>query len=264
MENTNTRRGLRIGMVVIAIAALLLCSTFVTGFGAGGIAVAQGEVELQLQPEPEPVMGDDDVPVKVVYRGYGFALNADGTGMKTGTGMEFLALPLRVNIIRVRQLEPIRIRELMGQNKSIDEIRGEIMEKACASTYQGYMQFAGTHYKLVNITVNANINTSHAKDSLAVNKLAIDADVMVPVSMSMPMSMLTQDAADAEPEPRGNGNASAEKPYQGQCVGNISLNVLNSEHEKFITIDEGKLTIRERGEDYQYQYQYHVLLRSER
>jgi hypothetical protein len=196
------------------------------------------------------------VPVKVVYRGYGFALNADGTG--TGTGTEFHAL--RVNIIRVLQLEPIRIRELMAQNKSIDEIRGEIMEKACAPTYQGYMQFAETHYKLVNI----NVNTSHAKDGLAVNKLAIDADIMVP----MPIPMHTQDAAEAEFEPTGNGNGneSAEKPYQsqdqGQSAGNISLNVLNLGHENFITIGEGKLTIRGRGEA--FQFQYHVLLRSER
>ena len=274
MEHTNTGRVLRIGMVMLAIAALLLCSTLVTGVGAG-IAVAQ-EQEYQQQPSVEYCEGkrdaqgeaeaelamddnDDDVPVKVVYRGYGFALNADGTG----TGTEFHAL--RVNIIRVRQLEPIRIRELMGQNKSIDEIREEIMEKACAPTYQGYMQFAETHYKLVNI----NVNTSHAKDSLAVNKLAINADIImvpVPTPLLRPMPMPTQDAA--EPEPTGNekGNASAEKPYQSQgqdqSAGNISLNVLNLGHENFITIGEGKLTIRERGEA--FQFQYHVLLRSER
>ena len=251
--NTNTGRVLRIGMVMLAIAALLLCSTLVSGVGAG-IAVAQGEAEPAMDDN------DDDVSVKVVYRGYGFALNADGT--------EFHAL--RVNIIRVRQLEPIRIRELIGQNKSIDEIRGEIMEKACAPTYQGYMQFAETHYKLVNITVN--VNTSNAKESLAVNNLAIDADIMVmvpvPTSILRPMPMPTQDAAEAELEPTGNGkengNASAEKPYQeqGQSMGNISLNVLNLGLENFITIGEGKLTIQERGED--FQFQYHVLLRSER
>jgi len=268
MEHTNTRRGLRTGMVMLAIlgAALLLCSTLVTGVGAG-IAVAQ-EQEYQQQPsaeyhegerdaqgEAEPAMDDDDVLVKVVYRGYGFALNANGTG----TG--FHALPLRVNIIRVRQLEPIRIRELMGQNKSIDEIRGEIMEKACAPTYQGYMQFAETHYKLVNI--NVNVNTSHAKESLAVNNVAIDADII-----QVPVPMPTQDTAEAELEPTGNGNenASAENPYQSQgqdqSAGNISLNVLNLGHENFITIGEGKLAIRERGDA--FQFQYHVLLRSER
>ena len=268
MEHTNTRSVLRIGTVMLAIAALLLCFTLVTGVGAG-IAVAQEQEYQQQQPpveyhegerdaqgeaelQPEPAMDDDDVPVKVVYCGYGFALNAD----ETETGTEFYALPLRVNIIRVRQLEPIRIRELMEQNWSIGEIRGEIMEKACAPTYQGYMQFAGTHYTLVNISVNV----SHAKDSLAVNTLAIDADVMVP------MPMPTPDAAVAELEPRGNGNgnASAEKPYQSQdqSAGNISLNVLNLEYENFITIGEGKLTIREHGEG--FQFQYHVLLRSER
>ena len=265
MEHTNTGRVLRIGMVMLAIlgAALLLCSTLVTGVGAG-IAVAQeqesqqslaeyceGKRDAQGEAEAELAMDDDDVPVKVVYRGYGFALNADGTGT------EFHAL--RVNIIRVRQLEPIRIRELMVQNKSIDEIRGEIMEKACTPTYQGYMQFAETHYKLVNV----NVNTSHAKDSLAVNKLAIDADIIM-----VPVPTPTQDAAEAELAPTGNGNenASAENPYQSQgqdqSAGNISLNVLSLGHENFITIGEGKLTIRERGEA--FQFQYHVLLRSER
>nr|QNO53137.1 hypothetical protein GJIJNDME_00023 [Methanosarcinales archaeon ANME-1 ERB6] len=274
-HSTNTGRALRISMVMLAIAALLLCSTLVTGVGAG-IAVAQeqesqqqplaeyceGERDAQGEAEAELAMDDDDVPVKVVYRGYGFALNADGTGT------EFHAL--RVNIIRVRQLEPIRIRELMAQNKSIDEIRGEIMEKACAPTYQGYMQFAETHYKLVNINVNY---TSHAKDSLAVNKLAIDADIIqVPVPTSIPMPMPTQDAAETELEPTGNGsekgdgNASTENPYQSQGqdqnAGDISLNVLNLGHVNFITIGEGKLTIRECGEA--SQFQYHVLLRSER
>ena len=256
-------------MLAILGAALLLCSTLVTGVGAG-IAVAQeqgsqqplaeyceGKRDAQGEAEAELAMDDDDVPVKVVYRGYGFALNADGTG----TGTEFHAL--RVNIIRVRQLEPIRIRELMGQNMSIDVIREEIMEKACAPIYQGYMQFAETHYKLVNI----NVNTSHAKDSLAVNKLAIDADIIM-----VPVPMPTPDAAEAELEPtgngneKGNGNASAENPYQSQgqdqSAGNISLNVLNLGHVNFITIGEGKLTIRERGEA--FQFQYHVLLRSER
>ena len=265
--NTNTRRGLRIGMVIAILgAALLLCSALVTGVGAG-IAVAQeqesqqqplaeyceGEKDAQGEAEAELAMDDDDVPVKVVYRGYGFASNADGTGT------EFHAL--RVNIIRVRQLEPIRIRELMAQNKSIDEIRGEIMEKACAPTYQGYMQFAETHYKLVNI----NVNTSHAKDSLAVNKLAIDADIIqVPVPTSIPMPIPTQDVTEAELEPKGRGNASTENPYreQDQSAGNISLNVLNLGHVNFITIGEGKLTIRGHGEA--SQFQYHVLLRSER
>ena len=278
--NTNTRRALRIGIVMLAIAALLLCSTLVTGVGAG-IAVAQeyqqqplaeyreGERGAQGEAEVEPAMDVDDVPVKVVYRGYGFALNADGTGT------EFHALPLRVNIIRVRQLEPIRIRELMAQNKSIDVIRGEIMEKACAPIYQGYMQFAETHYKLVNITVNV----SHAKESGAVNKVAIDADIIMvpmPTPIPVPMPMPTQDTAEAELEPtgngnengngngNGNGNASAKNPYQDQdqSAGNISLNVLNLGHENFITIGEGKLTIRERGDA--FQFQYHVLLRSER
>ena len=273
--NTNTRRVLRIGMVILAIlgAALLLCSTLVTGVGAG-IAVAQ-EQEYQQQPSVEYCEGkrdaqgeaeaelamddnDDDVPVKVVYRGYGFALNADGTG----TGTEFHAL--RVNIIRVRQLEPIRIRELMAQNKSIDVIRGEIMEKACAPIYQGYVQFAETHYKLVNINV---ICVSHAKESLAVNTLAIDADIIqvpMPTPIPVPMPMPTQDTAEPEPTGNGKGNASTENPYQeqDQSAGNISLNVLNLGHENFITIGEGKLTIRGCGEA--SQFQYHVLLRSER
>jgi hypothetical protein len=254
-------------VIPILGAALLLCYTLVTGVGAG-IAVAQeqeyqqpsaeyceGERGAQGEAEPEPAMDDDAVPVKVVYHGYGFALNDDGAG----TGTDFHALPLRVNIIRVRQLEPIRIRELMAQNKSIDEIRGEIMEKACAPTYQGYMQFAETHYKLVNI--NVNVNTSHAKESLAVNKLAIDADI---IRVPVPMPMHTRDTAELEPTGNMNGNASAENPYQGQdqSAGNISLNVLILGHENFITIGEGKLTIRERGDA--FQFQYHVLLRSER
>ncbi len=136
------------------------------------------------------------VPITVVYGGYGFALEADGDKFYT----------LRIHIVRVIPIEPTVIRELMEEDKSIEEIKEELIEKGQAPFYQGDILFAEEeHYRLGNISVTKNEDGDN---------LTINAEVMVP-------------SQDSEP---------------GESVGNISVTVIDYED---VRITRGELTMHE-------------------
>lgn len=84
---------------------------------------------------------DLKTPIGVVHRGFGFALADDDFHV------------LRINIVRVRHLQPIDIKGLLEANKSIEEIRAEIRERKWITSYQGDMRLGNKSYKLVNISV---------------------------------------------------------------------------------------------------------------
>jgi hypothetical protein len=99
----------------------------------------------------------------------------------------------------------------MEEDKSIEEIRGEIIEKGQTPSYRGYMRFAEEHYPL------ANISMTQEGDNLTIN-----ADVMVQVQVQEPVQ-----GSELEP------------------VGNISVTVMDYESGR---IGEGKLTMH--GEEH--------------
>ena len=185
----------------ICVVALLVLSLLGTGI------VAAEEVEEKL---PNEAM---NVPITVVYRGYGFALKEEGG--------EFHML--RMHIVRVREIDPMVIREIMEEDKSIEEIKEEIIEKGGAPFYRGHMQFIEDHYRLVNISVTQE----QEGDNLNLNlTLTINADVMLPLQGSEPL----------QSESVGS-------------VGNISVTV--KDYEGVMT-GEGKLAL--------YEEEYWVLL----
>lgn len=195
-------------ILCMGMVALLLLSLFGTGVAAAQEVHKWKTVDkvakwLSLGGAVEEKSPDEamEVPIIVVYRGHGFALKVDGE--------EFHML--RIYIVRVRQIEPIVIRELMEEDKSIEEIRGEIIEKGQTPFYQGYMRFAEEHYRLVNISL-----VTEAGDNFTIN-----ADVMVPLQ-------------DSEPS------------ESAVSVGNISVTVMDHEG---VRIGEGELTMH--GEEYQ-------------
>lgn len=156
-----------------------------------------------------------NVPIIVVYRGYGFALKGDGEDFHM----------LRMHIVRVREVEPMVIREIMEKDKSIEEIKEEIIEKGGAPFYRGHMQFSEDHYRLVNITVTQE----QEGDTLNLNltlTLTINADVMLPLQ---------------GPEPLQSERVGS--------VGNISVTVKDYEG---VRTGEGKLAL--------YGDEYRVLL----
>ncbi|MGB2727741.1 MAG: hypothetical protein WBD09_04610 [Halobacteriota archaeon] len=113
------------------VAVLLLSLVVWTGIAA---AVAAEEEEDK-----------GEVPVIAAYGAQGFALKVDGEEFHT----------LRLHIIWVRQIDPAVIRELMEEDISIEELRGELrdIEKGQVPFYHGYMRFVGKPYRLVNISV---------------------------------------------------------------------------------------------------------------
>jgi len=189
----------------MGVAALLLLCLVVSV----GVAVASAAAEREQKAKgkvAEGITPDGAMnapPIKVVHRWHGFAL--------TGDARKFHVL--RINILRVRQVEPVVIRELMKENKSLEEIRGELIEKqkGHAPFYQGYMRFVEAHYALGNISV-----MTEAGDGLTIN-----AEVVVPSQ---------------------EGSESGES---AGCVGNISVTVMDYEGVK---IGKGKLTMN--GEEY--------------
>ncbi|RZN34213.1 MAG: hypothetical protein EFT35_09615 [Methanophagales archaeon ANME-1-THS] len=143
-----------------------------------------------------------NVPIMLVYRGYGFAFTRAGEEIHT----------LRILIFKVRSIDPPYIRGLMEKDKSIAEIKGEIIERGWASFYHGDMRFAGAHYTLANISLT--------RDRGADDNLTINADVM---------KMLPVQAVEP-----------------GERAGTITITTLDHEG---IRIGTGMLTMD--GEEYQ-------------
>ena len=110
--------------------------------------------------------------VWVVHRGYGFAL----------TGDEFHVL--RINIFRVRHLQPLDIRGLMESGKRIEEIRAELIEREGALFYQGYLRLGEDTYRLVNINVTENDDVKNFKADIvspSVERSAIIGNISVAI-----------------------------------------------------------------------------------
>ena len=104
--------------------------------GAQGLSL--GRVAGGMSP-----MAAIKAPINVVHSGQGFALTDDD---------EFHVL--RIHIVRVRNLQPTDIRGLLEANKSIEEIRAEIMEGEGVPFYRGYLRLGVNHYRLANISVS--------------------------------------------------------------------------------------------------------------
>jgi len=181
------------------VAAFLLLSLL----GTGVVAAREVQERKAADGIGEEIAPDGalKVPITVVYSGYGFALKGDGE--------EFHLL--RILILKVRYIEPPYIRGLMEEDKSIEEIKGEIIERGWASFYRGDMRFVEEHYRLVNISL------TREGDNLSIN-----ADIMLPPQGSEPL----------------------QRERVGS-VGNISVTVMNHEG---VRIGKGKLAMY--GEEY--------------
>jgi hypothetical protein len=181
----------------LCVIALLLLSLLGTG------VVAAEEMEKGNAGANEAM----NVPIIVVYSGYGFALKGDGGDFHM----------LRMHIVRIREIDPMMIREIMEENKSIEEIKEEIIEKGGAPFYRGHMQFIEEYYRLVNISVTQEQEGDNLNLTLAIN-----ADIMLPL----------QDSEPLQSESVGS-------------VGNISVTVKDYEG---VRTGEGKLTLY--GDEY--------------
>jgi hypothetical protein len=194
----NRKRFSSLGVVALLVLSVLL---------GAGIAAAAEE-------EEEAVKGNAganealNAPITVVYSGNGFALK--------GAGEEFHML--RMHIVRVREIDPVMVRGIMEGDKSIEEIKEELIDKGGAPFYYGSVQFSEDHYRLANVTVTQEGDTLNLT-------LRINADVMLlPLQGAEPLQIQSESVGS---------------------VGNISVTV--KEYEG-VRIGEGKLTMY--GEEY--------------
>jgi hypothetical protein len=83
-----------------------------------------------------------EMPIELLIRGRGFALKDDETHT------------LRTNVERLMPLEPMAMRRLISSNKSIEEIRENILTKRGNAIYRGNMRLDWRNYILMNIEVS--------------------------------------------------------------------------------------------------------------
>jgi len=142
------RKVLCVGVVV----ALLLLSITVTGVAVSqpvqkGNAIGKVAKAMPAGGVAEEVASTNRAlraPIRIVHSGYGFALSGD----------EFHVL--RVHIVKRMVFQPRYIRELMGEDKNIEELRAKIEGAGGRPIYQGHLRLGENHYRLVNMSVDAN------------------------------------------------------------------------------------------------------------
>jgi hypothetical protein len=105
----------------------------------GSNELAPGQVKKEI-PQLAAIMA----PITVLHKAQGFALNESHDEYHV----------LTTSIIRVRRVQPVRMRDLMEANKSIEDIKAEITEANWVSFYMGSLRLGEHTYNLVNIRVN--------------------------------------------------------------------------------------------------------------
>jgi hypothetical protein len=143
------------------------------------------------------------VPVEVLIRGRGFAMKNNETHT------------LRINVERLMPLEPMAMRRLISSNKSIEEIRENILTKGGPPIYHGNMRLDWRNYILINIKVTPS------DDSTTI----VTADVIDPnldVKSNKPVT-LGQIAIDIAPS-------------HGGMIGKGDLHINSGQHTGSYTI----------------------------
>ena len=115
-----------------------------------------------------------EAPIALFHQGTGFALDR--------TSGEFHLL--RVQIVRVRSVQPAEVRDLLESEKTVGEIKAELMAQESEQLYKGYLRIDNHNYRLENISVNTT-----GSDEAQTN---ISAEVMYPALDPETGEMLTK------------------------------------------------------------------------
>jgi hypothetical protein len=127
-----------------AVAAMLVLS-----LGLLGICAA---IPLQVQylnvatsdAADLPPDAELEAPIALFHQGTGFALDR--------TSGEFHLL--RVQIVRVKSVQPAEVRDLLESEKTVGEIKAELMAQESEQLYKGHLRIDNHNYRLENISVN--------------------------------------------------------------------------------------------------------------
>jgi hypothetical protein len=143
-------------VLCVGAVALLLLGLIGSTIGAAnqaqnGKGVGKGAAGLAQADDAEDFTGIQNGPAKLIHRSVGFALN----------GSDYHVLTL--HIIGVRQLHPAEMRALISSEKSIGEIRAELLATGTRQL-KGYLRL-GTHlYRLDNLTRESETNRTFTAD----------------------------------------------------------------------------------------------------
>jgi hypothetical protein len=117
------------------------------------------------------------VPLEVLFSGHGFALVDNESHI------------LRLKVESIMPLEPDQIRDLLASNKSLEEIRDDILAKEGEKTNRGSILFDRSIYPLINIAVsNLSNNSTALKADLADSSPSNATDTAILGSVSMIIS----------------------------------------------------------------------------
>lgn len=154
---TRRRKIIAAGVVTLLFFGLVGCGVAASQGALGGDAndssgkgLALGRVEKDVPPGVGL-----NARMWVVHLGQGFAINDSDFHV------------LRINIVRVRSLQPLDFKELMKSNKSIEEIRAEMMAREGALSYQGYLRLGKDTYRLVNINLTTVTENGNVRNFVA-------------------------------------------------------------------------------------------------
>jgi hypothetical protein len=118
------------------------------------------------------------VPVEVLFSGHGFALVDNESHI------------LRLKVESILPLEPDQIKDLLASNKSLEEIRDDILAKEGEKTNRGSMVLDRSIYPLINIVVSpfGNNSTTLKADLADSGQLSNATDTAILGSISMTIS----------------------------------------------------------------------------
>jgi hypothetical protein len=118
------------------------------------------------------------VPVEVLFSGHGFALVGNESHL------------LRLKVETIMPLDPGQIKGLLASNKSLEEIRDDILAREGEKTNRGSMILDSSIYPLINIAISASGDNSTAlKADLAdLGPLSTVNDTAILGSISMIIS----------------------------------------------------------------------------
>lgn len=149
--NTKKRKVLCVGAVALLLLGLIGSTIGAANQAQNGKGVGKGAAGLAQADDAEDSAGMQNVTANLIHRSVGFALN----------GSDYHVLTL--HIIGVRQLHPAEMRALISSEKSIAEIRAELLATGTRQL-KGYLRF-GTHlYRLDNLTRESGTNRTFTTD----------------------------------------------------------------------------------------------------
>ena len=178
----------------------------------------RGNFDLEL-PEGSAMMpGEHDhskgIPVELLIRGHGFALKNNETHA------------LRINVERLMPLEPTAMRGLISSNKSIEEIRENILTKGGDAIYHGNMRLDWRNYILINIEVSPSDD-----NTTTVTADVVDPSLEVKGNNPVTIGQIAIDIAPSDGGMIGKGNLHINN---GQHIGSytVLLEMAPSKREK--------------------------------